>query len=887
MSMNPLGRRAIRAMSLLLAQSRGLQDADALLLERFVRQNDEAAFGQLVQRHGPMVLGVCRRMLADANLADDAFQATFLLLIQKAGSLRQPERLAGWLHGVACKIASRTRQRHQMEQSHLRRLRPCCPDETDREALAILDEELAQLPEPYRLALVKCYLNGLPHVEVARQHGWSSGSMSWKLGKAKNVLRERLVRRGVVLGTPALALLLESLSPSPVSAELLRQAMLLAPSGAAASAAAMRLTVGISMPLSGWTSGASLAVLAGGLVLLATGVGWATYSTQPQSPAPLAPAQPAIKPVPPPDLPAGASVRLGRPTFAKQQPESRYLASRFVEDGKVLEGITELGAIERWEYPSGRPLGWTQRIPLPLEPGQGGALGCAGGRFVRKAQHDGVEVFSLDDGRQLCWIDTQETTAALYHYVLVQEGRLLVQVLGTLQTPRSEEPEKDYAGVGLCLFDTATGQRVGQMTIGARTSRVWPVAGGEKLVLASARNRRQQWELVDLKELTFRQLALPEGLQPLDWHPRRPLALLRDENQHVLWNWQTGEQKVLELPFKEERTTASGFSGDFLKLRAGITYSQFFCNLASLEAIVVTAPSHHELSCAGTTPDGKLLLSAVNAGFMVADINGLKESQLGAVHSLEFNHKSDRLLVVNWNGAALWDVITNRQLMNWSRQHHMRFSRTSRYLTNGGYQTQDLIDAETFERRKVVDFPLDKNYGPPELLAEMNVRLRRGDKLGSGFCLIESPSCTTGAPEETRIVQFRIPEEDIRPWFLRSFDSGFNWALLTKLDRGRDGIRPVSELMLVDIQANRVRARWPLSGHWTERRVLAEFSPSGQHYALAFPSRLEIRHTATNKVFRSFPLQEAATALAFSPDGQRLATGMINGTVLLWDDLPR
>jgi RNA polymerase sigma factor (sigma-70 family) len=189
-----------------LPQGDGRTDAD--LLERFSRTRDQAAFAALVYRHGAMVLAVCQRLLADAHEAEDAFQATFLVLVRKSSSLRQPGRLASWLHGVAQRIALRLRQKSSHRQALPEGWDPA--DERagepldglrTREVRAILDEEIERLPSKYRLPVVLCYLQGQSYTEAARSLGWPAGTVSVRLARARQKLRDRFVRRG--LGAPA------------------------------------------------------------------------------------------------------------------------------------------------------------------------------------------------------------------------------------------------------------------------------------------------------------------------------------------------------------------------------------------------------------------------------------------------------------------------------------------------------------------------------------------------------------------------------------------------------------------------------------------------------------------------------------------------------------
>ena len=174
--------------------------SDAHLLKRFAANNDQGAFEALVQRHGPMVLGVCRRVLRDANDAEDAFQATFLVLVRKAGGISKPDLLGNWLYGVAYRVAikaranSARRATHERQAASMAKVEPT-PEADGRELRAVLDEEINRLPEKYRAPLVLCYLEGKTNEQAARQLGCPVGSMSWRLTRGREMLRQRLSRR--------------------------------------------------------------------------------------------------------------------------------------------------------------------------------------------------------------------------------------------------------------------------------------------------------------------------------------------------------------------------------------------------------------------------------------------------------------------------------------------------------------------------------------------------------------------------------------------------------------------------------------------------------------------------------------------------------------------
>jgi len=204
--------------------------ADGGLLERFAVNQEEAAFETLVQRHGPLVRGVCRRLLHDEHEAEDAFQATFLVLARKAPAIRKRHSVASWLYGVAYRVATKARVRAD-------RRRACAlpgpdvataptMDTAMRELRQVIDEELSHLPEKYRAPLVLCYLEGKTKDEAALDLGWPSGTVSGRLARARDILRERLTRRGLAFSTGLfVTLMTESTAPAAVPPALVVAAM--------------------------------------------------------------------------------------------------------------------------------------------------------------------------------------------------------------------------------------------------------------------------------------------------------------------------------------------------------------------------------------------------------------------------------------------------------------------------------------------------------------------------------------------------------------------------------------------------------------------------------------------------------------------------------------
>ena len=185
---------------------------DFHLLDRFARQREGSAFEILLQRYGPMVWRVCQRILGDRHAVEDAVQATFLVLVRKAASIKKQESLAGWLYRVAFRIAVRTRADAGKVRASTtpvpasRRSEPDPANEVGRrEVCTILDEEMVRLPERWRAPVLLCYVEGLTRDQAAQQLGWSLRTLQRRLEQGRELLRRRLTRRGVTLAAAMLA----------------------------------------------------------------------------------------------------------------------------------------------------------------------------------------------------------------------------------------------------------------------------------------------------------------------------------------------------------------------------------------------------------------------------------------------------------------------------------------------------------------------------------------------------------------------------------------------------------------------------------------------------------------------------------------------------------
>ncbi|MCI0743109.1 MAG: sigma-70 family RNA polymerase sigma factor [Gemmataceae bacterium] len=299
---------------------------DGQLLAQFAAERDEAAFAALMQRHAPLVYGVCRHVLGHEHDAEDAFQGTFLVLARKARSIRSHNSVAGWLHGVAYRVALKARQsaarrrEREMQSAQPEIARPSS-EEAWRELQGILDEELQRLKEKYRTPFVLCVLQGKSKAEAARELDWKEGTVSSRLAQARTVLQKRLARRGVTLSAVlcGLEVAKEGASaavPTLLFAQTLRAASAFVAGQAVSGAAnAVALAEGVLKSMAATRFKISAAVL---IALLLASTATALYFRPPPD-------------TPPPQLP----VALPQPA-PKDQPENWGSGAQMLVHGEII-----------------------------------------------------------------------------------------------------------------------------------------------------------------------------------------------------------------------------------------------------------------------------------------------------------------------------------------------------------------------------------------------------------------------------------------------------------------------------------------------------------------------------------------------------------------------
>jgi RNA polymerase sigma factor (sigma-70 family) len=316
----------------------GRQRTDRQLLDDFAARRDEGAFAALLSRHGAMVLRVCRRVLRHEQDAEDAFQATFLVLARHTASIRQRDTLAGWLYGVAYRTAMEAKRKAGRRRKHEAKLRDWTPSAAPSpvwdDVQAVLDEEVQRLPEAFRSAFVLCVLEGKTVPAAAAELRVNGGTLSWRLARARQQLRRRLAARGIQLSAVLAALAVasgagEAAVPVALASSTVRFGLSVAAGGPAAAIPSHVAALAAGVTGAMFVNKAKLAtavVFAVGLIVATGAFGYQAFA---QKPEPVAKGE-AMQ------GPAAKSPAAG----AKDQPADKVeISGRVLDpDGKPLAG---------------------------------------------------------------------------------------------------------------------------------------------------------------------------------------------------------------------------------------------------------------------------------------------------------------------------------------------------------------------------------------------------------------------------------------------------------------------------------------------------------------------------------------------------------------------
>jgi RNA polymerase sigma factor (sigma-70 family) len=890
---------ALRQIRFLNGENNTEGTSDRRLLAQFALSRDEAAFAALVRRHGPMVLGVCQRTLRHQQDAEDVFQATFLVLARQAGTIRTREALGGWLYRVAYRLALRARTEIMRRQRHERQSKPLMAaanppaEATWRELPGVVDEELSRLPAASRAVLVLCCLEGKTQKEAARQLGWPPGSMSWRLGRARDLLRKRLARRGWTVPAGLIGPAFVEEATAAVPAELASQTVQAAvafaggtvPTGGAAAAALAKAFLRGLFLVHLKLVAVAMALVVG---LTVAGVGIAVWTDCPPETAKNQGPKPAASSVRPPGpladqqirtdlfgdpLPAGVLTRVGSGRMRDGWLTSAVV---FSPDGKSLATCSH-HAVCIWDVTTGKH---KQRVQL--SQGQ---------------QFEAPLAFSADS-TSLTLLRRGEATTF---------GRIIDVASGA---PRQELKLGGIPEVAAAAL-SPDGSAIAMARADA-TVRLYDSTGNEKA-------------------------RVPLGVPPPGLRPRWHLALSRDGSTFAFSD-ETGTIRVY--------STATGRQTSALQVQ-GKTFTTMVFSPDGRWLVAIPNPGSGddgvviwELAtgkesfrfwgrgfgyCAAFSPDGKWLATGVgDRDLAILDVVTGKEvrrCRLGdSADHAAFSPDGKLVAVATGNGEiTLWDVVTGRRMP--ASADPIVFVRDLRFAQGGKslVGTTDVIRewevATGRELRHYADVP----RSPPwqiVLSPDGTLSATFDDKAihlwdaqsGRKVRELHRPGC---APlglvfaADGRRLYAGAKDHTIRIWDVAS---GRDLAPLTPTESpvadlavSPDGrwlafndtnvhIAQDGPVRLWDLSAGREVRRLQMKG---QRVVQYTFSPDGRFLAALFGvvgrvaaerSGVHVWEVATGKEWPTVQQpRDDVTCLAFTADGGTLAIGGADGTLRLWE----
>jgi RNA polymerase sigma factor (sigma-70 family) len=903
---------------------------DAGLLEQFLRRGDQDAFAALVRRHGRLVWRVCSRVLGQVHTAEEAYQATFLVLARRAAKVRKPAALASWLYSVAYRIARQARADIVRQQSRPGEPMARPPVDPAREAAcreleSIVVEEVHALPAKYRLPILLCYWEGLTNEEAARRLAWPAGTVKTRLLRARQLLHKRLTRRGVSLPLGVLATLLAAGGGDAATPTALATA-----SAGALAEQAIRAMACVKAKV------VVALLLAAGAV--AAGVGALTPPKPPARPNGETPKaeQPQVQAEPAnlrtdrygDPLPPGAIARLGTVRF---RHPFWVGGLAFTPDGKTLASACWDGTVRLWDAATGKETRCFRRRPNPI-PGWGQvvfndvAISPDGKALVAVDNHDTAYIWDLGSGKELHRL--KEGKNNNFGFALSADGKTLavsdgggevklwdlatgkvMRVLRAAPRPAAVlafSPDGKILAAGdnapipvgaakvkdgassIRLWDTAAGRPLRELK--GHTGGVTTVAfspDGRTLVSASHDATLRFWDPAAGKQV--RKIQVPD-------------ATPADEEQDRQKGIHYGG--VLTVAYSPDgRLLASGSYDGTVRLWDAGTGKELY------------ALRGHGREVAGVvfSPDGKTLASGSrDHTIRLWDPASGKQLQPrqghdGPVNNLAVSPDGRIAAAVCHDGTIrLWSLTAKRQLH--VLRGHTDFVYAAAFSPDGHIlasasadRTVRLWDAATGRELR----QLGKHRGAVYSVAFTSVR----NMLLSGEAnsTLHFWDATTGEelrqlPEVYSFHDFRLSSDgtilataarnavhllDVKTGKeLRRFDG--SWPRL--------GLSPDGRMLAMQKSGDKIRLWNAATGE--ELGALADsdsppgyvgvmsyvFSPDGRLLARIGKGDIELWEVLSGKLRRHFRGHQAGIGpFAFSPDGQTLLSGSNDTTVLIWD----
>jgi RNA polymerase sigma factor (sigma-70 family) len=853
--------------------------SDRELLNLFLKARQDSAFAVLVRRHGPMVQGVCKRILQDHHAAEDAFQATFLVLVRRATSIRKKPSLASWLHGVARRVAhkARTKAAGQEGAERIWGIMACAEalDElTLQELRTVLDEEIGRLPEKYAAPIVLCYLEGKSYDQAAKELGCPKSSLASRLARARETLRDTLSRRGITLSAGVLSTALaERVSGGALGALLtistVKAAVYIAAGNAVVggpiSAGVMALAQETLAAMVATKVKFAAAAMIFCVAISGAGfVGYAKFYSQEGEQSGRTPTQrvqvdksgakeqasPNLADFNGDPLPVGALARLGTTRF---RHGFVTFGVAFAPNGKVLASAGRLGGgVCIWDVTTGSPL---HRLSIP-DLARGVAFSPNGKWLVT----GGRAVFLIDvaTGKELRRFEAPSRSLDLDSVAFSSDGRTVAA--GETGGSRPSRAK----GSAVILWNAETGKEIRRLSGHENVTAVaFSPDGGKILASASSDKKVRLWDVasgnllrvVESNDMPISVLAFaPDG---------RILAAAGDDRVVRLWSVDAGEQ-LCQLKGHETEVTSAVFS-----------------------------PNGKILASQGRR--GKVYLWDANTGLEIRHW----DAGTGPGGGLAFSPSGQTLASACGSSIRLWDPGTGKEIK--AEAGHTSNIELLQFAPDG----KTLVSCA--QDKKVLEW--DLATGQPRVLGA-NIMSFTADLSADGKTFAQvipnDPRihvCNTATGKElfalnstakdTRLLKFSSNNELL----VSSSDDGFRlWELATGkvLEHIKENqFSPLAvafsqnskllafagsdkTLRLWDIQAAKELRRWETPEDYT--RILA-FSPDGKTL-LSYGnsgSDLRIWATSSGKQLMHFTGIERILSLAFSPGGRFVAFADLEG----------
>jgi RNA polymerase sigma factor (sigma-70 family) len=864
-----------------IRQLAGVQTADPLsdreLLRRFTARRDEAAFAALVRRHGPMVMSVCRRRLHRTQDIEDAFQATFLVLLRKAPVYPWRECIGGWLHGVAARVALRLRADaarasaavgRTTEEIHADPLEQL----TARELFAAFDEELARLSATYREPLVLCYLQGQSQEEAARQLGWSLSTVRRRLERGRKLLHGRMARRGFSLPAALAAALLsrqEATAALPVPmvpdafsarATVLADAVL-----QAAVRTSLKATAALLVMLSVLAAGAGLAARH----MLAT--------EPPQTAAAGQPEAPKIDKAERTDrygdrLPPGALVRMGTVRFRHRDPIGSVT---FSPDGKVLAAGGYLGAILLYDAVTGRKLhelsAHTSHFPSFAFAPDGKTVACVGNKTIH--------IWETATGKELCRFAIEVTDDFEYRYgsstlclplAYSRDGRMLASVapdhsVRVWDVKHGKELVKlqGHQNRIRCLAFSPDGKTLSSASgdvVAAGSVHIWDVATSKELRKFPLHHPRASGQPTPL-------CFSPDG-QTLAFEAYEFLKLKKDPK---VFTWQV--INLLDLRTGQVRHKLEPQEGRF---KAAV-FSPDGKTLATMKGVKTIVGNHQ------SDDNNRIQVWEAATGKQLFEFPAYAENFSQGHCHLAFSPDGKKLAAAaTASSLHVWDLARGREDPEWAETHHdetdcVVFSPDGRTLASGSADhTIALWDAATGAQR---------------------LRLRGHEGIVSSLAFSPDGKWFASASrfnDQTVRLWDAATGKELRRYVVPSVDNGngsftgvLTWVIFVANGKILAAGGTDRKVRLWDVATgkellNQIAVGLPVPPKgglgtmpdWTQEIRDVAFTPDGRAMALSIAKTIHVVDVAAGQQLFQFNRGDETTALlALSPDGKTLLCG--------------